>query len=196
MSGWLFSFVLWTKDQYYFTVTKMKKACHGVFTEAENYNGARRETFLQGPPEPSRGAVLHGKSSFHAGLNARKSVSATNKNSGRSQTSFLGGPHFCSQCSAAFSCLGTLRRHHESVHVKHSNFMCKICSRKFTRKETLRDHMNIHANIKPYQCHKCNVLFSHKTNFRKHLRDGICDVQRITQLQRGRLQMRQLDSFL
>ena len=47
-------------------------------------------------------------------------------------------------------------------------FQCKICGKKFKKKEYLRDHLNIHAGRKCYACNYCGESFMHRASMARH----------------------------
>ncbi len=49
-------------------------------------------------------------------------------------------------------------------------FICKYCSKKFSRKQNLTQHINIHTNTKKYQCYVCNKKFTQRHSLINHIR--------------------------
>ncbi|XP_076460609.1 uncharacterized protein LOC143293555 isoform X5 [Babylonia areolata] len=78
----------------------------------------------------------------------------------------------CKFCSDTFPSKLVLHEHMSMFHSR--KYICSICKKGFTRKESYTDHVNVHNRIKAHKCPYCSILFSFKTNLRKHLRDGVC----------------------
>ncbi|KAI8809707.1 hypothetical protein BJ742DRAFT_676489 [Cladochytrium replicatum] len=49
-------------------------------------------------------------------------------------------------------------------------WMCPLCSRKFTRKFNLQQHLRVHEGTKPYRCpfEGCDLSFSREYDMRRH----------------------------
>ncbi len=81
-------------------------------------------------------------------------------------------PYFpCDECDRTFSAKHTLQAHVESVHrgIKKS-FLCTICGKNFTQKQTLSDHQMIHTGQRPFHCEICGSDFNNKQTLKRHKR--------------------------
>jgi len=77
--------------------------------------------------------------------------------------------HICDECGKDFLHSQTLIDHIEIVHQGKRNFQCDVCSKKFSRKTSLRAHKLIHSGIKPFSCKICERQFREKIQLIKHL---------------------------
>lgn len=80
------------------------------------------------------------------------------------------GTNLCKICSySAADCL-ELENH---VLLVHKQFMCSICDKTYTRRDSLKLHMNSHTGAKPFKCEFCGMTFAHRftrlTHRKKHL---------------------------
>ncbi|CAF1116096.1 unnamed protein product [Adineta steineri] len=50
------------------------------------------------------------------------------------------------------------------------NYVCKICSKRFSRSDMLNRHLRSHSGIRPYRCTMCNTYFSRSDHLSTHLR--------------------------
>ncbi|XP_076460632.1 uncharacterized protein LOC143293558 isoform X1 [Babylonia areolata] len=80
-------------------------------------------------------------------------MSVQSCSSGGQGTGAIGRILLCEFCDASFTSTAGLYLHKSSVHFKRK-FVCSVCDKKFTRKETLTNHMFSHSTPSP-RCPKC-----------------------------------------
>ena len=49
-------------------------------------------------------------------------------------------------------------------------FICRLCKRSFSKKQSLRRHMNLHSGHRPFQCPFCEYRSSRKDHLQLHMR--------------------------
>ncbi|XP_071789730.1 uncharacterized protein [Asterias amurensis] len=50
------------------------------------------------------------------------------------------------------------------------DFICRLCKRSFSKKQSLRRHMNLHSGHRPFQCPFCEYRSSRKDHLQLHMR--------------------------
>ncbi|XP_038045282.1 zinc finger protein Pegasus-like isoform X2 [Patiria miniata] len=50
------------------------------------------------------------------------------------------------------------------------DFICRLCKRTFSKKQSLRRHMNLHSGHRPFQCPFCEYRSSRKDHLQLHMR--------------------------
>lgn len=76
----------------------------------------------------------------------------------------------CSQCSAPFSNLRSLKSHMRS-HLGLSPYQCKICNYQTIDKSTLLRHLRSHNGERPFLCQLCGYAFTTKANCERHVKN-------------------------
>ena len=81
-------------------------------------------------------------------------------------------PFECSKCDFRCSQNNDLLRHERTKHStdpKH-RYTCKICSKSYTRQNTLNRHLVMHTGERPYKCAECDQSFRRSKGLRDHER--------------------------
>ncbi|XP_071507571.1 zinc finger Y-chromosomal protein 1-like [Diadema antillarum] len=79
-------------------------------------------------------------------------------------------PFRCKVCSRCFTQQGSLTRHmslHDPKHV-YIKEQCKVCG-KSVSKDYMRVHMRVHTGEKPFQCKVCSRCFIQKSSLKQHM---------------------------
>ncbi|KAH3836355.1 zinc finger protein 624-like [Dreissena polymorpha] len=72
-------------------------------------------------------------------------------------------------CSRSFTSKYNLDAHQKSEHFgSRETFLCQLCGKKFTTKNTMLQHMNIHLGLRPFSCKSCGKSFTHESVLRDH----------------------------
>ena len=77
----------------------------------------------------------------------------------------------CKHCHRFFPGITSLKKHETNVHSGIKKFECKICLRRFARKDTLRIHMVTHTGEKNFDCKICGKKFGHKSSVQRHIKN-------------------------
>ena len=77
----------------------------------------------------------------------------------------------CTICSKKFGRKQHLRQH-LMIHSGDYPYQCSFCVRKFIYPSLLRDHLKLHLNP-PYSCKECSQKFINKKTFDKHMQTHI-----------------------
>ena len=76
----------------------------------------------------------------------------------------------CDVCSSTFSEKKNLKRHLETVHLKHRPYQCEKCNFTTPHNSTLLNHkIAFHEGLKPHKCSRCNYASSYKKNLKRHI---------------------------
>lgn len=85
--------------------------------------------------------------------------------------------YVCDKCPKIFSSYSNLTRHKS---IKHSgsnssndllrNYMCSICGKCFTAKDSLRVHMFTHSGERPYKCSLCDASYTQSGHLHRHIK--------------------------
>ena len=81
----------------------------------------------------------------------------------------------CDVCAKSFASQKTLKRHRETVHRQSGGFSCRVCDRRFYRREQLkRHHISNHADEEyetpaSHTCLICQKSFHYRDYLREHL---------------------------
>ncbi|OAF69125.1 hypothetical protein A3Q56_03133 [Intoshia linei] len=76
---------------------------------------------------------------------------------------------YCRICTKRFKSRATLRNH-MPVHTGLRAFKCLVCSKSFKQASTLCRHKSIHTNLKPYQCNDCGRSFNRNSTLKTHIK--------------------------
>ena len=82
----------------------------------------------------------------------------------------------CYLCAKTFASQKTLKRHRQTVHRQSDGFSCRVCDRRFYRREHLKNHhISKHADEEckapaSYRCPVCQKSFHYRGHFREHLK--------------------------
>ncbi|XP_071481635.1 uncharacterized protein [Diadema antillarum] len=80
-------------------------------------------------------------------------------------------PFRCKVCSRCFTQKSSLKRHmylHDPKHVYVLREQCKVCG-KSVSKDYMRVHMRVHTGEKPFQCKVCSRYFKQKSSLKQHM---------------------------
>lgn len=75
--------------------------------------------------------------------------------------------YVCKICLKAFTLKNSLIRH-DRTHAHEKPFECNVCEKQFTGKQHLLDHNKSHFEKKEYPCDKCLRVFKHYGLFSRH----------------------------
>ena len=82
----------------------------------------------------------------------------------------------CDLCAKSFASQKTLKRHRQTVHRQSDGFSCRVCDRRFYRREHLKNHhISKHADEEyeapaSYPCPICQKSFHYRDHLREHLK--------------------------
>lgn len=82
----------------------------------------------------------------------------------------------CEKCPRVFSS-ALLLFQHDITHIavsynslKRRPYVCTICGKGFTRKDSLQTHFHLHTGEKPYSCSICCSAFSSRASLKFHMK--------------------------
>lgn len=76
--------------------------------------------------------------------------------------------HICPTCNKECTSRSTLAAHIRYVHLKVSEFICKICKKQFRRRLELTEHVARHTGEVLYKCPFCPKTFCSSSNYFAH----------------------------
>ena len=82
----------------------------------------------------------------------------------------------CDLCAKTFASQKTLKRHRQTVHRQSGGFSCRVCDRRFYRRDNLRKHhISKHADEEyeapaSYRCPVCQKSFHYRAHLTEHLK--------------------------
>mmetsp|Transcript_9661 Transcript_9661/g.25327 ORF Transcript_9661/g.25327 Transcript_9661/m.25327 type:complete len:325 (-) Transcript_9661:149-1123(-) len=80
-------------------------------------------------------------------------------------------PHACEQCGVSFPQKSSLETHVKLVHLGQRPFQCAICSTAFGLAGDLNRHVQtVHEKKRPHKCVTCNASFGLKNQLNKHIK--------------------------
>jgi hypothetical protein len=75
----------------------------------------------------------------------------------------------CNFCEKTFRRRDHLNKHVRGVHTTERNFVCPVCSKKYTSDGTLKQHVSNSHSQKLQQCNYCDKAFARKDHLMKHI---------------------------
>ena len=80
--------------------------------------------------------------------------------------------YVCDLCNRSFSTQGSLKRHRESVHRQSAGFyVCDLCNRSFSTQDSLKRHQqSVHRQSGGFSCRVCARRFYRKDVLQRHLK--------------------------
>ena len=76
-------------------------------------------------------------------------------------------PFICKICSKSFSKRDNLKKH-EIIHRGEKPYLCEECGKSFARKQDLNVHRRYHSGIRPYACSLCDKTFHSYSGLKSH----------------------------
>ena len=87
-------------------------------------------------------------------------------------------PFACKMCPRRFAKKQNMESHYRT-HTNERPFSCTLCTKTFARRFALTRHLRGHLGLKPYPCPYCDRRIADESNFRKHLRNMHPDCQKV-----------------
>lgn len=85
-----------------------------------------------------------------------------------SQADFGRKSFICQICRKGFSRKDSLKVHCR-IHTGDGLFVCSVCSKACTTKQELRRHFRSHSGERPFKCQHCGYSATLKVNLKKHI---------------------------
>lgn len=79
-------------------------------------------------------------------------------------------PFKCNQCDKVYKNERKLKDHKLRAHGKVKPFLCGVCGKGLTQKDSLMKHMMIHTGEKPFECDLCGKHFRYMSVLKLHKR--------------------------
>ncbi|KAJ4428127.1 hypothetical protein ANN_24141, partial [Periplaneta americana] len=76
-------------------------------------------------------------------------------------------PFICKICSKSFSKRDNLKKH-EIIHKGEKPYLCEECGKSFARKQDLNVHRRYHSGVRPYACSLCDKTFHSYSGLKSH----------------------------
>lgn len=76
-------------------------------------------------------------------------------------------PFICKICSKSFSKRDNLKKH-EIIHRGEKPYLCEECGKSFARKQDLNVHRRYHSGVRPYACSLCDKKFHSYSGLKSH----------------------------
>lgn len=76
-------------------------------------------------------------------------------------------PFICKICSKSFSKRDNLKKH-EIIHRGEKPYLCEECGKSFARKQDLNVHRRYHSGVRPYACSLCDKTFHSYSGLKSH----------------------------
>ncbi|CAL1288822.1 unnamed protein product [Larinioides sclopetarius] len=79
------------------------------------------------------------------------------------------GIYTCANCTYATPLKNNLLRHYRVVHSEDRPYICSVCFRSFSLKQSLKIHFRTHTGERPFVCKKCHKTFIQKCHLNAHI---------------------------
>lgn len=77
--------------------------------------------------------------------------------------------NICKDCGKAYSTRGSLAQHVHHYHRHPNAYSCKVCHKKFNRKDFLAKHEKTHTNDREFKCKLCDKTYKTNASLSAHM---------------------------